>query len=122
MLGEVLCLPKEASLSVPCHHGSQQILKAHRNSRSPATSGLGAFQLLGKELCNGSEAVAHAEDVFALMAQDGGEVISDALNLQQQNVMKRMFHVGQLTHQEWQAAPGSLLPRTVKSVQLLVGM
>lgn len=93
-----------------CH-----VPEVHRDCCSPAASGLGSFQLLGKELGNGGEAVAHAEDISALRPQDGGESISDALNLQQENMMKRMLHVGQLTHQEWQAAPGSLLPRTMKN-------
>ena len=44
--------------------------------------------LLSKELGNGSEAVAHAEDVSALWAQDGGEGVRDALDLQQENMMK----------------------------------
>lgn len=30
-------------------------------------------------------------------------------------MVKRVFHVGQLTHQERQAAPGSLLPRTMQN-------
>lgn len=55
---------------------------------SPATSSLGALQLSGKELGNGGEAVAHAEDVSALRAQDGGEGVSDALDLQQKNMVK----------------------------------
>lgn len=70
----------------------------------------------GKELGNGSEAVAHTEDVSALRAQDAGERVCDALNFQQNNMVKGVLHVGQLTHQEWQAAPGSLLPRTVKNM------
>lgn len=69
-----------------------------------------------KELGNGSEAVAHAEDVSALRAQDGGEGVRDALNLQEENMVKRVLHAGQLTHQERQAAPGSLLPRTMENV------
>lgn len=47
----------------------------------------------GKELGNGSEAVAHAEDVSALRAQDGGECVRDALNLQQENMVERVLHV-----------------------------
>lgn len=90
--------------------------RVHSNSHSPATLGLGGFQLSGKELGNGSEAVAHAEDVSALRAQEGGECVCDALNLQQEDMVKGMLHVGQLTHQKWQAAPGSLLPRTTKNM------
>lgn len=87
-----------------------------RDPCSPVTSGLGGFQLSRKELGNGSEAVAHAEDVSALRAQDGGEGVRDALNLQEENMVKRVLHAGQLTHQERQAAPGSLLPRTMENV------
>jgi len=94
---------------VLCLHGFAADPEVPRNSCSPVISGLGGFQLSGKELGNGSEAVAHAEDVSALWAQDGGEGVRDALDLQQENMMKRVLHAGQLTHQEWQAAPGSLL-------------
>lgn len=66
----------------------------------------------GKELGNGREAVAHAEDVSAVWAQDGREGVGDALNLQQKNVVKRVLHASQLAHQIRQAAPGSFLPRT----------
>lgn len=98
-----------------CLHGFRTDSWVHSNSCSPATSGLGGFQLSGKELGNGSEAVAHAKDVSALRTQDGGECVCDALNLQQENVVEWVLHAGQLTHQEWQAAPGSLLPGTMKN-------
>lgn len=65
-----------------------------------------------QELGYGTEAVAHAVDVSALCAQDARERVSETLNFQQKDVVKRVLHVGQLVHQIHQALPGLLLDNT----------
>lgn len=62
-----------------------------------------------QELGDGREAVAHAINVPALGAQDAGEGVREALDLQQQDVVKGVLHAGQLVHQIQQGRSGSLL-------------
>lgn len=84
----------------------------------PAIPSLAVFQLSGEQLGDVGEAVAHPEDVPAVRAQDGGEGIGDALNIQQENVVKGVLHVSQLAHQVAEAAPGSFLPKTMRPIQV----
>ena len=75
----------------------------------------------GEQLGDVGEAVAHPEDVPAVRAQDGGEGIGDALNFQQENMVKGVLHVSQLAHQVAEAAPGSFLPMTMRTTEVSVG-
>lgn len=64
----------------------------------PGCWGAVALQLSDEELGYGSETVAHAVNVSALGAQDAREGVSETLDFQQKNMVKRVLHVGQLVH------------------------
>lgn len=68
-------------------------------------------ELPQEQLGDGREAVAHAVNVPALGAQDAREAVREALDLQQEDVVKGVLHAGQLGHQIQQGRSGSLLGR-----------
>lgn len=65
-----------------------------------------------------SETVTHTINISALDTQDVGEGVSDVFDLQQNDMMERMFHVGQLIKQIDQANPSLFLFRKKKEFKI----